>query len=207
MGRSKTRMWMAGLALLGLLLAAGCETTTLENEGTITLAHLEGIVEPEPGQVENGSGPGEPGDPEDGSPGDALFDDAVPFGNLRWNRGGENYSGAQRDSRVTLHSVAVRGGNPPTLTYRGDGLRVWPIYNADITHMWAIFFDDNQDGIFQRGGKFDWGRSSASARPLHHLQQGYNGWDGYPRSGTPWAAVITDKSGRHRSNVVTGFWP
>ena len=207
MGISKTRMWTAGLVLSGLLLAAGCESTTLENEGTITLEQLQGIEEPQPDQTGNGSEAvptgGSEGETTDGTP----SDDAVPFGNLRWNRGGENFAGAQRDARVTIHNVGVRGGNPPTLTYRGEGLTVWPVREANITHMWAIFFDDNQDGVFERGGKFDWGRTSASARPLHHIAAGYNGWDGYPRSGTPWAAVITDKSGRDRSNVAAGVWP
>lgn len=139
--------------------------------------------------------PDQPSQPQD--------DDAVPFGNLRWNRGGENFAGAQRDSRVTIRNVNVTG---TTLTYTGVGLTVWPIQTDNITHIWAIFFDDNRDGIYERGGKFDWGRSTAAPRPLHHVNHGYSNWDGYPKSGTPWAAVITDKTGRHRSNVVKGVW-
>ena len=63
-----------------------------------------------------------------------------------------------------------------------------------------------EGGVFERGGKFDWGRSTAADRPLAHLTH-YKGWDGYPRKGTPWAAVITDIKGKKRSNVATGVWP
>jgi hypothetical protein len=129
-------------------------------------------------------------------------DDAVPFGNLRWNRGGENFAGAVRDSQITIANVAVRG---TTLTYAGSG-RLFD-GSSTITHIWAIFFDDNRDGVFERGGKFDWGRANSAPRPLHHCNHGYKNWDGYPRSGTPWAAVITDKTGRNRSNVAAGVWP
>jgi|LSQX01.1.fsa_nt_gb hypothetical protein len=131
-------------------------------------------------------------------------DDEVDFSKLKWTRGGENFAGAVRDSRVTIRNVAVRG---TTLTYAGDGLTVWPIQTDNVTHIWAIFFDDNRDGIYERGGKFDWGRSTAAPRPLHHVNHGYSNWDGYPAKGTPWAAVITDKTGRHRSNVAKGVWP
>ena len=105
---------------------------------------------------------------------------------------------------MTISNVNVRG---TTLTYTGVGLTVWPIQADNVTHIWAIFFDDNRDGIYERGGKFDWGRSTAAPRPLHHVNHGYSNWDGYPAKGTPWAAVITDKTGRHRSNVVKGVWP
>ena len=136
-------------------------------------------------------------------PPEQTTDDEVDFSKLQWTRGGENFAGAVRDSRVTIRNVNVRG---TTLTYTGVGLTVWPIQTDNITHIWAIFFDDNRDGIYERGGKFDWGRSTAAPRPLHHVNHGYSNWDGYPKSGTPWAAVITDKTGRHRSNVVKGVW-
>jgi hypothetical protein len=174
-------------ALLGL--SAGCAT----------LDRLwERYVEP---QIDK---PSEPGTPDTPSPQPQPTDDAVPFDNLRWNRGGANFAGAVRDSRVAIRNVAVRG---TTLTYSGTGLTVWPVQSENITHIWAIFFDADKDGVFERGGKFDWGRNNAAARPLHHLAHGYSNWDGYPASGTPWAAVITDKTGRHRSNVAAGVWP
>ena len=137
--------------------------------------------------------------------------DAVAFGNLRWNRGGSNFAGAVRDERVTIRNVAIRAGGTPTLTYQGEGLAVWPAREGNITHVWALFFDESGDGIYARGGKFDWGRSNAAARPLQHIggseDQRYQNWDGYPRSGTPVAAVITDATGRLRSNVVFTLWP
>lgn len=174
------------IAMLSLL-GGGCAT-------------IQGLwdkyVKPEIEKPEKPEQPEQPDQPQN--------DDAVPFGNLRWNRGGANFAGAQRDSRVTIRNVNVRG---TTLTYTGVGLTVWPIQTDNITHIWAIFFDDNRDGIYERGGKFDWGRSTAAPRPLHHVNNGYSNWDGYPKSGTPWAAVITDKTGRHRSNVAKGVWP
>jgi hypothetical protein len=201
----KSRIWTAGLVVSGLLLAAGCETTTEDNQGTITLAQLQGIEVLEPIQTGNGTGNG--GTTGGGTNGVISSDDAVPYGNLRWNRGGVNFAGAERDPRVTIRNVVVSRGGRPTLTYSGTGLNVWPTSMANITHIWAIFFDDNRDGVYERGGKFDWGRANAAARPLHHIADGYGGWNGYPRPGTPWAAVITDKFGRKRSNVAAGVWP
>lgn len=171
-------------ALLGL--AAGCATID---------RLWEKYVEP---QIDK---PTEPGTPQP-----QPSDDAVPFANLKWNRGGANFSGAVRDPRVTIRNVAVRG---TTLYYAGDGLAVWPLFREgdNITHRWCIFFDETGDGVYERGGFFDWGRNNAAARPLHHVNHGYSNWDGYPAKGTPWAAVITDKTGRNRSNVVKGVWP
>ena len=133
-------------------------------------------------------------------------DDAVPFANLRWNRGGENFSKAVRDPACVITGVKIRGGGTPVLSYGGEGFQKWPVKDENVTHIWAIFFDSDGDGVFERGGKFDWGRSTAADRPLAHLTH-YKGWDGYPRKGTPWAAVITDIKGKKRSNVATGVWP
>ena len=62
-------------------------------------------------------------------------------------------------------------------------------------------------GEDERGGKFDWVRSNAAPRPMQHVNHGYNNWDGYPARGTAWAYVITDASGKRRSNVAKGVWP
>lgn len=132
--------------------------------------------------------------------------DSVPFDALRWNRGGENFAKAERDPKVSLTKVTISGSGTPTLRYEGIGLKVWPIKDDNINCIWAIFFDADGDGIFERGGKFDWGRNNAAPRPLHHLLD-YKGWDGYPAKGTRWAAVITDTKGKLRSNVATGVWP
>ena len=144
-------------------------------------------------------------------PGKPDSADAVPFSALRWNRGGSNFAGALRDDRVTIRNVQIRAGGTPTLTYQGEGLSIWPAREGNITHVWALFFDESGDGVFARGGKFDWGRSNAAPRPLQHIggnaDQRYQNWDGYPRSGTPVAAVITDATGRLRSNVVLTRWP
>lgn len=137
----------------------------------------------------------------------APSDDAVPFGNLRWNRGGENFSGAVRDTRVTLTTAVIHAGGTPTMAYAGTGLTVWPTRSENINAITSIFFDEDGDGVYERGGKFDWGRSNAAPRPMQHLNHGYSNWDGYPARGTPWAFVMTDQSGRQRSNVRKGVWP
>jgi len=142
----------------------------------------------------------------DAPAGQASNDDAVPFANLRWNRGGENFSKAVRDPACAITGVKIRGGGTPVLSYGGEGFQKWPVKDENVTHIWAIFFDSDGDGVFERGGKFDWGRSTAADRPLAHLTH-YKGWDGYPKKGTPWAAVITDIKGKKRSNVATGVWP
>ena len=139
-------------------------------------------------------------------PPEQTTDDEVDFSNLRWNRGGENFSKAVRDPACVITGVKIRGGGTPVLSYGGEGFQKWPVKDENVTHIWAIFFDSDGDGVFERGGKFDWGRSTAADRPLAHLTH-YKGWDGYPRKGTPWAAVITDIKGKKRSNVATGVWP
>lgn len=132
--------------------------------------------------------------------------DEIPFNKLKWSRGGDDFSGAKREPRCIIRDVRIRGGKPPTLSYRGEGFQKWPKREEDISHVWAIFFDEDQDGFFERGGKFDWGRTNCADRPMHHLVS-YKNWDGFPRRGTPWAALITDIRGKLRSNVVTGVWP
>ena len=47
MAQMKTWMKLACLALVTAALAVGCETSTLEDQGTVTLAELEGQT-PEP---------------------------------------------------------------------------------------------------------------------------------------------------------------
>lgn len=136
----------------------------------------------------------------------AAVADAVAFDKLIWNRGGENFSKAVRDPACAITGVKIRGGGTPVLSYGGEGFQKWPVKDENVTHIWAIFFDSDGDGVFERGGKFDWGRSTAADRPLAHLTH-YKGWDGYPKKGTPWAAVITDIKGKKRSNVATGVWP
>ncbi len=137
---------------------------------------------------------------------DPAVADAVAFDKLIWNRGGENFSKAVRDPACAITGVKIRGGGTPVLSYGGEGFQKWPVKDENVTHIWAIFFDSDGDGVFERGGKFDWGRSTAADRPLAHLTH-YKGWDGYPKKGTPWAAVITDIKGKKRSNVATGVWP
>jgi hypothetical protein len=144
--------------------------------------------------------PTEPGQPPAG-------DDAVLYGNLRWTRGGQNASRAMRDTRVTIRNVNIVRGNVPVLTYAGDGLSVWPLFKENITQRWFIHFDTTGDGVYNHGGFFDWGRDNAAPRPMQHLNHGYSNWDGYPRSGTPWAAYVTDRDMSKRSNVVKGVWP
>lgn len=148
---------------------------------------------------------GEPsGKPED-QPTSAV--DAVPFGKLKWNRGGEDFSNASWDERVRITSAKIAGSGTPTFVYEGNGLGVWPARSENINAIFAIFFDADKDGFYERGGKADWARSNAAPRPLQHVHFGYSNWDGYPKSGTPWAVVLTDASGKRRSNVVAGVWP
>ncbi len=40
-------------------------------------------------------------------PPEQTTDDEVDFSKLQWTRGGENFAGAVRDSRVTIRNVAV----------------------------------------------------------------------------------------------------
>ena len=136
-------------------------------------------------------------------------DDEVDFSKLKWTRGGSNFSSAKREQGAIIRNVRIRAGGTPTLFYTGEGFGHWPKREAEsnITHIWCTFFDEDGDGIYERGGKWDWGRANFLERPMHHMDFNYKNWDGYPRKGTPWAAVITDVKGKRRSNVVKGGWP
>lgn len=135
----------------------------------------------------------------------ATGGDAVQMSALRWNRGGQNHSGAVRDPAVTITSATISRNE---LRYSGTGLTVWPVSSegGNINAVISIFFDDDRDGVYERGGKFDWARSNAAIRPLGHVDHGYSNWDGYPTDGTPWAVVWTTERGEKRSNVVAGKW-
>jgi hypothetical protein len=128
----------------------------------------------------------------------------VPYTALRWNRGGYNGARAVRDAAVTITAVSV-GGN--VLRYSGTGLAAWPpsSLGGNINAVCSIFFDADRDGVYERGGKFDWARSNAADRPMGHLTY-YKGWDGYPAVGTPFAFVLTTERGDKRSNVAAGVW-
>ncbi len=183
--------------MVGALLAlVGC--STVKDKAKDWLEQQLGNEPTQPTPDQPSPPPEQPTDP-----------DEILFQSLRWNRGGENFSKAKRDPNCIIRDVHIRGGGgTPTLFYSGEGFQKWPLLDPkdDVTHIWAVFLDDNQDGIYERGGKFDWGRKNALERPMHHLTH-YKGWDGYPRRGTPWAAVITDIKGKKRSNVATGVWP
>lgn len=136
-------------------------------------------------------------------------DDEVAFDKLKWTRGGANFSRAKREQGAIIRNVRIRAGGTPTLFYTGEGFSHWPKREneSNITHIWCTFFDEDGDGIYERGGKWDWGRANFLERPMHHMDFNYKNWDGYPKKGTPWAAVITDVKGKRRSNVVKGVWP
>ena len=136
-------------------------------------------------------------------------DDEVDFSKLKWTRGGSNFSGAKREQGAIIRNVRIRVGGTPTLFYTGEGFGHWPKREpeSNITHIWCTFFDEDGDGIYERGGKWDWGRANFLERPMHHMDFNYKNWDGYPKKGTPWASVITDVKGKRRSNVVKGVWP
>lgn len=147
-----------------------------------------------------------PEKPAPDKPSDPEAADAVSFENLRWTRGGDDFSKAVRVKTCIIRNVRIKWEGPPTLFYSGEGFKKWPKREEDISHIWAVFFDEDNDGVYERGGKFDWGRDSFLKRPMHHLTF-YKGWDGYPAKGTPWAAVATDIQGKRRSNTVKGVWP
>ena len=130
--------------------------------------------------------------------------DAVAYTALRWNRGGYDGARAVRDAAVTITAVSVSGN---TLRYSGTGLTVWPVSSqgGNINAVCSIFFDADRDGIYERGGKFDWARSNAADRPMGHLTA-YKNWDGYPAPGTPFAFLLTTERGDKRSNVAAGVW-
>jgi len=146
----------------------------------------------------------DPAAPPTPPPAPPAAGDAAPYGSLRWNRGGYDGSRAVRDAAVAITAVSVSGN---TLRYSGTGLAVWPpsSLGGNINAVCSIFFDSDGDGIYERGGKFDWARSNAADRPMGHLTH-YKGWDGYPAVGTPFAFVLTTERGDRRSNVAAGVW-
>jgi hypothetical protein len=132
--------------------------------------------------------------------------DATDFGKLPFNRGAFDGRKAKRDDRVTLTTADIRGS---TLYYAGTGLTVWKVEKENINAVACVFFDEDGDGVYERGGKFDRARSNAQARPMaEHLggNPPYKNWDGLPKSGTPFAYVIVDlaEGGNKRSNVICG---
>jgi len=194
----RTEIWIA-LPAIGMIAAAltrlTCGCTHLPSVGSLIPTNAVGTVTTTTTTTTTTQPP-------------AASDDAVAMSALTWNRGGIDHSRAARDTRVTLTSARISAN---TLTYAGTGLSTWPLRSfnpgGNINAVWSIFFDGDRDGRYERGGKFDWGRFTAAPRPLHHLDHAYSNWDGYPSSGTPWAAVITDEHGKHRSNIVGGIWP
>lgn len=177
--------------LLGLTCVSGCATLDKIAEWRVELEEKAAEVQSETPSLS----PDVTTQPEQA--------DTDVWSALRWTRGGIDASGALRDEAVTIRDVRVQGH---TLYYAGSGLASWPATEGNITHIVCVFFDGDGDGVYERGGKFDWGRSNAAPRPMHHLEE-YGGWDGYPASGTPWAAVIVDKDKSMRSNIATGLWP
>lgn len=128
--------------------------------------------------------------------------DQVSFGALQWVYGGFNGSKAVQ-SGASISGLRI-SNNVAAFKYDSD-LSSWGLSHGDAGAIAAIFVQ-NSAGAWV-GGKFDWISSSRTTRDLKHCLEGYNGWTlrGVPNP-TQAAFVITDSSGRRRSNVLVATW-
>ena len=229
MARMETWMKMAGLALVVAALAVGCETSTMDDQGTITLAELEGQT-PEPvvtnetgevvtddtggtdtsgGETNNdgeSSGGGE-SDTSGGGGGDATGGwPAEIDGSIKWLHTDVSSWPVTSSLRVSFSGS--------TINFPYSKSKTWPAMDGVNANPWVIAKIDGK----WYAGTFEWLRYGQTAKPKatvsgSHIKRAPMSGDWAPQSGQRVGIMVSGlartqtRNVRERSAVVMVTWP
>jgi hypothetical protein len=201
------RVW--GLLAMGMMLVSGCETSQMENQGEISLAHLQGYAPPAIGEAESGDAPANPV-PEESAGGGGLEID----GPVQWLD--TNISNWPQTATL---NASVSGG---TLHLRYNKAKVWPTARTRASdggplngNCWILV---NIDGTWH-AATFDWLRTGQTSKPVGSVR----GTGGHipraplntfvPRSGERYGFMVStpargpERTINERSNISMVTWP
>ena len=213
MAKIETWMKLGGVALLAAALAAGCETSSMEDEGTVTLNELQGI---ETTTDTTGTTTNAATDGTDTTGGDTGGDSGTTNTNSLWPSeitGSVRFLGTDVSNwAVTANLDASVSGGKVTLNY--NKARVWPAVDGVNANPWVIV---NVNGQWY-AGTFEWLRHGQTAKPMSVLSGGghikvapLSRWR--PRSGERIGLMVSGlartsmRNVKERSNVVMVTWP
>ena len=204
---------MAGwAALLVALFTFGCETSSVDNEGTVTLAQLQG--QPAPADPT----PTDP-TPTDPTPTDPTPTDPPTDGTTTNGLWPSEITGTVKFLHTDVSSWPVTaslhasvGGGTINMPYSKS--RVWPAVDGVNANPWVIV---NVNGQWY-AGTFEWLRHGQTAKPMSVLSGGghikvapLSSWR--PRSGERIGLMVSGlartsmRNVKERSNVVMVTWP
>ena len=231
MARMESWMKLAGLALVVAALAVGCETSTLEDQGTITLAELEGqtpepVVTNENGEVvtdvtdetDTGGGEGEgegEADGEDGEGGGGGTDEgggtaggwpAEIDGSIKWLHTDVSSWPVTSSLRVSF------SGN--TINFPYSKSKTWPALDGVNANPWVIAKIDGK----WYAATFEWLRFGQTAKPKatvsgSHIKKSPMNGDWTPQSGQRVGIMVSGlartqtRNVKERTDVVMVTWP
>ncbi len=223
MARFDTWMKLAGLTLVVAALSAGCETSSMENEGTITLAELQGVTETETpaadgatdagttdGTTDEGQNGNVDGDTADGTMDDTGVGDTWEIdGPITWLH--TDVSGWPVTASL---NASIRGG---TINLPYTKSRSWPAVDGLNANPWVIV--KWNDGKWY-AATFEYFRFGQTAKPVgvldgskgdHIKRAPLSGWR--PRSGERFGMMVSGlarsslRNVRERSNIDMVTWP
>ena len=215
-------MQMGGVALAAALFAVGCETSSVDNEGTVTLAQLQGLA--------STNAPADPGptnpaptdptptnpDPTDPTPTNPPTDGTTTNG--LWP---SEITGTVKflhtdvsNWPVTASLHASVGGGTINMPY--SKAKVWPAVDGVNANPWVFV---NMNGQWY-AATFEWFRAGQTSKPVgvldgsmgdHIKVSPLNGWR--PRSGERIGLMVSGlartkmRNVQERSNVSMVTWP
>ena len=204
--------WMraGGAALVAALVAVGCETSSVDNEGTVTLAQLQGQPAPatETPATENpGSDTPAAETPTTGTTTNGLWPAEIT-GTVKFLH--TDVSGWP----VTASLHASVGGGTISMPY--SKAKVWPAVDGVNANPWVFV---NMNGQWY-AATFEWFRAGQTSKPVgvldgskgdHIKVSPLNGWR--PRSGERIGLMVSSlartkmRNVQERSNVSMVTWP
>jgi len=209
MNVAKIGTWMkAGcVAAATALLAVGCETSSMENEGTVTLAQLQGQTVPAaeaPATETPATEAPATESPSTGTPTEGGWPAEIT-GSIKWLH-------TDVSSWPVTASLSASVGGTINMPY--SKARVWPAVDGVNANPWVIAKVNGQ----WYAGTFEWLRHGQTAKPMSVLSGGghikvapMSSWR--PRSGERIGLMVsglartTMRNVKERSNVVMVTWP
>jgi hypothetical protein len=197
---------------------AGCETSSLNDEGTITLAELQGVTPAPPPDTGGNTGGDTGGDASGDTDGDADGDTGTGgtggggtgeiTGSIKWL--GTDVSGWAQTASL---KASVGGG---TINMPYDKAKVWPTVDGVNANCWAIA---NIDGQWY-AATFEYLRPGQTSKPVgvldgskgdHFKVSPMSSWR--PSSGERFGIMVSGlargglRNVKERSNISMVTWP
>ena len=220
MGEFKSVCSASLAAVVALAFMAGCETSPLENEGTVSLSQLQGytppVETPSSGTDSPSSGTTSPGTTSPGTSTSPSTGTTTPgtgypaeiTGPIKWLHNDVS------SWPVTASLSASVGGGTISMPYSKS--KVWPAVDGVNANPWVIV---NLNGQWY-AATFEWFRHGQTSKPVgvlngsmgdHIKVSPLNAWR--PRSGERIGLMVSglaraqSRNVRERSNIVMVTWP